>query len=264
MDLGLKDKRALILGSTRGIGRGIADVLAQEGASIAVCGRNADDASKVAEEINGNTGATTRSYGVDLADQESVAALIEACGSDFNGIDVLINNGGGPPPGGVAGVSMETWEAQYRPLFLSQVEIANAFLPGMRDRNWGRILVVASSGTVQPIPHLGISNTLRVALTNWAKTLAGEVAADGVTVNSILPGRIHTARVDSIDVNASKTQNKDVEQIRAESRATIPADRYGTVDEFAKVAAFLVSACASYVTGTVTRVDGGFIRGVDG
>ena len=159
---------------------------------------------------------------------------------------------------------MEVWEAQYRPLFLSQVAIANAFLPGMRERGWGRVLVTASSGTVQPIPHLGISNSLRVALTNWAKTLAGEVAADGVTVNSILPGRIHTARVDSIDVNASKTQNKDIELIRAESRATIPANRYGTVDEFAKVAVFLVSDCASYVTGTVTRVDGGFIRGVDG
>ncbi len=184
--------------------------------------------------------------------------------SDFNGFDIVINNGGGPPPGGVADVATDLWEAQFRPLFLSQVEITNAFLPGMRERGWGRVLVTASSGTVQPIPHLGISNTLRVALTNWAKTLAGEVAADGVTVNSILPGRIHTARVDSIDVNFSKTQNKDIEQIRAESRATIPADRYGTVEEFAKVAVFLVSDCASYVTGTVTRVDGGFIKGVDG
>jgi 3-oxoacyl-[acyl-carrier protein] reductase len=264
LDLGLKDKRALVLGSTRGIGQGIALVLAQEGASVAICGRNADDAAKVAAEIGESTGATARSYGVDLTDKASVAALIDTCGKDFNGFDIVINNGGGPPPGGVADVAMEVWEAQYRPLFLSQVEITNAFLPGMRERGWGRILVTASSGTVQPIPHLGISNTLRVALTNWAKTLAGEVAADGVTVNSILPGRIHTARVDAIDVNASKTQNKDIEQIRAESRATIPANRYGTVDEFAKVAAFLVSDCASYVTGTVTRVDGGFIKGVDG
>ena len=134
----------------------------------------------------------------------------------------------------------------------------------MRERGWGRVLVVASSGTVQPIPHLGISNTLRVALTNWAKSLAAEVAGDGVTVNSILPGRIHTARVDTIDVSAAKTQSKDVELIREESRASIPAGRYGTVEEFANVAAFLLSAPASYVTGTVTRVDGGFIRGVDG
>jgi 3-oxoacyl-[acyl-carrier protein] reductase len=264
LDLGLKDRRALVLGSTSGIGRGIAEILAREGASVAICGRKTDDARKVAVEIAESSGVTARSYGVDLADKASVAAMIDACGTDFGGIDILISNGGGPPPGGVADVAMDVWEAQFRPLFLSQVEIANAFLPGMRERSWGRILVNASSGTVQPIPHLGISNTLRVALTNWAKTLAGEVAADGVTVNSILPGRIQTARVDAIDENAARTRNKDIEQVRAESRAAIPADRYGTVEEFARVAVFLVSDCASYVTGTVTRVDGGYIRGVDG
>jgi 3-oxoacyl-[acyl-carrier protein] reductase len=264
LDLGLKDKRALVLGSTKGIGQGIATLLAQEGANLAVCGRDANDARKVAEEISGNTGAIVRSYSVDLTDQASVVALIESCEADFGGFDIVINNGGGPPPGGVADVAMDVWEAQYRPLFLSQVQITNAFLPGMRERGWGRVLIVASSGTVQPIPHLGISNTLRVALTNWAKSLASEIAADGVTVNTVLPGRIHTARVDRIDVNEAKTGNKDVEQVRAESRATIPANRYGTVEEFANVAAFLVSDCAGYVTGTVTRVDGGFIRGVDG
>jgi 3-oxoacyl-[acyl-carrier protein] reductase len=252
------------LGSTQGIGRGIAKVLAQEGATVAVCGRNADDAAKVAEEIGKSTRGAIRSYGVDLADKASVAALIKACADDFGGIDIVVNNGGGPPPGGVAGVTSELWQAQYRPLFLSQVEITGAFLPGMRERGWGRVLIIASSGTVQPIPHLGISNTLRVALTNWAKSLAGEVAADGVTVNTILPGRIQTARVDAIDVAAAKAQNKDVDQIRAESRAAIPANRYGTVEEIANVATFLVSDCAGYVTGTVTRVDGGYIRGVDG
>lgn len=264
MDLGLKDKRALVLGSTKGIGQGIATLLAQEGAKVAVCGRNADDARKIAEEISENTGASVRSYSVDLTDQASVGALIESCTADFGGFDIVINNGGGPPPGGVADVPMDVWEAQYRPLFLSQVEITNAFLPGMRERGWGRVLIVASSGTVQPIPHLGISNTIRVALTNWAKSLASEIAADGVTVNTVLPGRIHTARVDRIDVNEAKTGNKDVEQVRADSRATIPANRYGSVEEFANVAAFLVSDCAGYVTGTVTRVDGGYIRGVDG
>ena len=126
MDLGLKDKHALVLGSTRGIGRGIAEVLAQEGASVALCGRDPDVAHKVAEEIGGNTGATIRSYGVDLADKAAVAALIAACGNDFDGMDIVVNNGGGPPPGGVTDVTMEVWEAQYRPLFLSQVAITNA------------------------------------------------------------------------------------------------------------------------------------------
>jgi len=264
VDLGLKDKRALVLGSTKGIGQGIASLLAKEGATVAVCGRDANDTKEIAEEISGKTGAVVRSYSVDLTNKASVSSLIDTTGKDFGGFDIVVNNGGGPPPGGVADVAMEVWEAQYRPLFLSQVEITNAFLPGMRERGWGRVLVIASSGTVQPIPHLGISNTLRVALTNWAKSLAAEIASDGVTVNTVLPGRIHTARVDRIDVNEAETGNKDVELVRADSRATIPANRYGSVEEFANVATFLVSDCAGYVTGTVTRVDGGFIRGVDG
>lgn len=264
MDFGLKDKRALVMGSTRGIGRAIAETLAKEGANVAVCGRDPAVAKKTAGEITETTGSTAKFYGVDLADAASVENLTQNCIDDFGGLDIVINNGGGPPPGSVSDVEMVVWEEQYRPMFLSQIEITNAFVPGMKNQGWGRILVIGSSGTVQPIPHLGISNTLRVALTNWAKTLAGEVAADGITVNSILPGRIHTARIDAIDVNAAKTQSKDVEQIRAESRATIPAGRYGTVQEFANVAVFLVSQPASYVTGTVTRVDGGFIRGVDG
>jgi 3-oxoacyl-[acyl-carrier protein] reductase len=264
LDLGLKNKRALVVGSTAGIGRGIAERLAQEGADVAVCGRNEDGAKSLAADIAKSSDVTARAYRLDLTDPGSVKSLIDETTKDFGGFDIVVANGGGPPPGGVANVTLETWEAQFQPMFLSQVEIVNAFLPGMRERGWGRVLVVASSGTVQPIPHLGISNTLRVALTNWAKSLAAEVAGDGVTVNSILPGRIHTARVDTIDVSAAKTQSKDVELIREESRASIPAGRYGTVEEFANVAAFLLSAPASYVTGTVTRVDGGFIRGVDG
>ncbi len=264
MDLGLKNRRALIVGSTAGIGRGIAERLAEEGADVAICGRNVEGAKSLASDIAKSSGVTARAYRVDLTDPASVRSLIDDTTRDFGDFDIVVANGGGPPPGGVAGVTTETWVAQFQPMFLSQVEIARAFLPGMRERGWGRLLVVASSGTVQPIPHLGISNTLRVALTNWAKSLASEVAGDGVTVNSILPGRIDTARVHAIDESAAKSQNKDVEQIREESRASIPAGRYGTVEEFASVAAFLVSSQAGYVTGTVTRVDGGFIRGVDG
>ena len=147
-------------------------------------------------------------------------------------------------------------------MFLSLVDITNAFLPGMRERGWGRVLVTSSSGIVQPIPGLGISNTLRGALLGWAKTLAGEVAADGVTVNTILPGRIHTDRVDQIDAAAAERQGKTVADVVKASLATIPGGRYGTVEEYAAVAAFLVSARASYVTGSVVRVDGGVIRGV--
>ena len=259
MDLGLQGKRALVLGSTRSIGRGIAEVLAAEGAAVAVCGRDVSVAAATAAEL---AGGTTRGYGVDLLDSGSVAALIDAATADFGGMDIVVNNGGGPPPGGVVDVNPEVWAAQFQSMFLSQVEITSAFLPGMRERKWGRILVTSSSGVVQPIPGLGISNTLRGALMGWAKTLASEVAADGVTVNTILPGRIHTDRVDQIDQAAAKRLSKSVPEVVEASRASIPVGRYGTVAEYADMAVFLLSARAGYVTGSVVRVDGGFIRGV--
>ncbi len=250
------------MGSTRGIGRRIAEVLGQEGADVAVCGRDKDGADALAKSISDENGVATHSYQLDLTDPVSVKAMIADIEGDFGALDIIIATGGGPPPGGVAGVSMETWEAQFRPMFLSQVEIVNAFLPGMRERGWGRIVVTSSSGAVQPIPHLGISNTLRASLMLWAKSLALEIAADGVTVNTVLPGRIQTDRVNQIDEAAAKAQGKDVEQIKVESRATIPMKRYGSADEYARMAVFLASEGASYVTGTIIPVDGGFIKGI--
>jgi len=262
VDLGLTGKRALVLGGSRGLGKGIAEQLTAEGADVAICGRDGAAMQAQAADLAAQTGRTVRGYALDLADVSSVATLIESVRNDFNEIDIVINNGGGPPPRKIADVGTEGWEQQFRPMVVSQLEIANAFLAGMRDRGWGRILVISSSGAVQPIPGLGISNTLRGSLIGWAKTLSTEVAADGVTVNAIMPGRIHTDRVDSIDANASKNQGVPVEDIVKASHATIPAGRYGTAEEFSKVACFLVSDCAGYVTGSAIRVDGGYIRSV--
>jgi 3-oxoacyl-[acyl-carrier protein] reductase len=262
VDLGINGKRALVLGASRGLGQGIAEQLAAEGADVALCGRDGDAMKIQAADLSERTNRTARGYQVDLADAAAVSTLISDITNDFGGIDIVINNGGGPPPGPIAGVDLDVVEKQFRPVVLSQLEIANAFLPGMRERGWGRILIISSSGAVQPIPGLGISNTLRSSLIGWAKTLSTEVAKDGVTVNAIMPGRIHTDRVDSIDANASKIQGVPVEEIVKASHATIPAGRYGSVDEFSKVAAFLVSDCAGYVTGGSIRVDGGYIRSI--
>ena len=257
MDLGLKDKRALVMGSTRGMGKGIAERLAQEGATVAVCGRNLADAEIVAVDIAG-----ARAYSLDLSDAGSVDALIQSLEADFGGLDIVVCNGGGPPPGNISDVAPEVWTAQFQPMFVNQLKIVNAFLPGMKERRWGRVLVISSSGIVQPIPNLGISNTIRASLVGWAKTLSSEVAAEGVTVNTIAPGRIHTDRVNQIDAAAAKKQNKPVEEIVRASHATIPAGRYGTVAEFADTAVYLLSDNASYITGSVVKVDGGMIRGV--
>ncbi|MBK17620.1 MAG: 3-oxoacyl-ACP reductase [Rhodospirillaceae bacterium] len=262
MDLGLTDKRALILGGSRGLGQGIAEQLAAEGANVALCGRDGAAMQTQAEELANRTSIKAKGYRLDLTEASSVADLITSVTEEFGGIDIVVNNGGGPPPGAIAAANPEVIEQQFRPVVLSQIEIANAFLPGMRERGWGRILIISSSGAAQPIPNLGISNTLRASLIGWAKTLSTEIAKDGVTVNAIMPGRIHTDRVDQIDANASKAQGIPVEDVVKASHATIPAGRYGTVDEFAKVAAFLVSDCAGYVTGGTIRVDGGYIRSI--
>ncbi len=145
---------------------------------------------------------------------------------------------------------------------LSLFDVAGAFLPGMRERGWGRILVTASSGSVQPIANLGVSNVLRAGLATWVKTLSIELGGDGVTVNQIQPGRIHTERVDDLDRSASERLGKSVDEIAAAARATIPLGRYGTVAEYAAAAVFLMSGPASYITGTTLRVDGGFIKAV--
>jgi 3-oxoacyl-[acyl-carrier protein] reductase len=262
MDLGLKDRRAVVLGSTRGLGRGIAEFLAAEGAALAICGRTEGDARAVADGLKAAGAADAHGFGVDLGDAGSVAAFCDAVEQRLGGADILILNGGGPPPGTAADIASEQWTRHFQSMFLCHCQIAGRFLPGMRERGWGRILVCSSSGTIQPIPALAMSNTYRAGLIAWAKTLSNEVAADGVTVNTILPGRIKTERLDEIDAATAKRLGESVEDVVAASRTTIPAGRYGTVAEYAAMAVFLVSAQASYVTGSVVRVDGGFIRAV--
>lgn len=257
MDLGLKGRTAIVMGSTRGMGCGIARGLSREGARVAVCGRKHEDAAGVAATLDDAKG-----YALDLSDAKSADALVGAVGKDFGTVDIVVCNGGGPPPGDVAAVGFDVWTAQFQTMFVNQLRIVNAFLPGMRQRKWGRILVVSSSGIQQPIPNLGISNALRAAQLGWAKTLSSEVAKDGVTVNTVVPGRIHTERVEQIDAAAADKQGKPIEDIVRASQAQIPAGRYGTVEEFADTAVYLLSANASYVTGGVIRVDGGYIRGV--
>jgi 3-oxoacyl-[acyl-carrier protein] reductase len=257
VDLGLEGKRALVMGSTRGMGRGIAERLSSEGARVAVCGRKIADAEEVAAGLNDG-----KAYSLDLSDNASVAALIADVSANFGGLDIVVCNGGGPPPGNIADVAAETWVTQFQSMFVNQLSIVNAFLPDMRARGWGRIVVVSSSGIVQPIPNLGISNAIRASQVGWAKTLSTEVAADGVTVNTVAPGRIHTDRVNQIDAANAAKQGKPVEEITRASHATIPMGRYGTVAEFADTAVYLMSDNAAYITGSVIKVDGGMIRGV--
>ncbi|ANF58869.1 SDR family oxidoreductase [Halotalea alkalilenta] len=261
MELGLTGKRALVLGASRGLGRGIALALAAEGASVMIVGRNAERLEQVINEGQGLPGELIAET-CDLAAAGAARTLADAARRRLGGVDVLVLNGGGPPPGPISAVDESAWRTHFDAMVTPLIGLTHELLPEMRDRGFGRVLLLASSGVRQPIPQLGISNTLRAGLAAWAKTLSLEVAADGVTVNLLLPGRIATERVAALDAAAAKREGVDVETIAARSRQTIPVGRYGNVEEFAAMAAFLASPLASYVTGAQIPIDGGLIKGL--
>ncbi len=261
MKLGLENRKALVLGASKGLGAAIAVALANEGAEVFGASRSVDQIKALNGSLEpGATGRIT-ALSLDLTDKASRDALVQQVLAQ-GGVDILINNTGGPAPGEARSTGSEAWSSGFEAMVLSIIEITGALLPKMVERKWGRIVTLTSSGVESPIPRLAISNGLRQAVLGWSKTLASEVAADGITVNIIVTGRVHTDRVDQLDEAAAKRQNMSIEDVRKASLATIPAGRYGKPEELADVVAFLASERASYITGAKIRVDGGMIRSV--
>ncbi len=253
MKLGLEGKRAVVLGASKGLGAAVAKALAAEGASVTGGARTVDAIEALGPGIRGRA--------LDLSDPASVEAFTAGVVAD-GGADILVNNSGGPPPGEASALPAHDYARSFSTMAAPLIAITNALLPGMRAKKWGRIVTLTSSGVEAPIPRLALSNSIRQALVGWSKTLAGEVAADGVTANIIVQGRIHTDRVDELDAAAAKRLGKSIDEVRAQSIAQIPAGRYGRPEELADVVTFLVSERASYVTGSLIRVDGGMLKSV--
>ena len=240
MDLQLEGKRALVLGASKGLGRAIAEALRGEGAAVMTVARS---------------GAVD--IAADLDDPAAPQAIIAAVRAGGAAPDILVLNSGGPPLGGAASTAPADFAAVLPRMFNAQLALAQEFLPEMRTRGFGRILAVASTSLVAPMPGLVLSNAVRAMLASWCKTLAAEVAADGVTVNLLLPGQIATDRLAELHAGRAAAMGIDTDKVRAAAIAAIPAGRLGRPEEFGDIAAFLASPRAAFITGSAIRVDGG-------
>jgi 3-oxoacyl-[acyl-carrier protein] reductase len=255
MDTGLKGRTAVVPGASSGLGLAVARALAAEGANVVLGGRRGDLVRSEAEKLPSAVGVE-----IDLTDPGATDALVGAALDHFGPIDVLVLNGGGPPPGLAVDFTPEQLADAVALLVQPHQRLVRSVLPGMRGRGFGRIVAIGSSGVQAPLERLVASNAARAALAGYLKTLATEVAADGVTVNMVLPGRIATDRTISLDKATAERTGTTPDEARARSESTIPAGRYGTPDEFAAVVTFVASAAASYVTGEQIRCDGGLVR----
>lgn len=262
MDLRLNDKRALVMGGGAGLGRAVAVSLAAEGAHVVVAGRTQEKLDDAVEEITA-AGGKASALVWDLSQLDQIEAKAAHAASQLGGpIQILFNNGGGPAPGTAHGQSADAWQTQFQNMVLSIIRLTDAVLPGMLEQGWGRVITNASSGVVIPIPNLAMSNTLRSALVGWSKTLANEVAAKGVTVNMVLPGRVYTDRIAFLDNARAGREGISLDEVEKKSKATIPVGRYGRPEEYGDFVAFLASERASYITGSMHRIDGGAILNI--
>jgi 3-oxoacyl-[acyl-carrier protein] reductase len=262
MDLGLRGKVALVAASSQGLGRAIAEELAREGASLVMCARSEPALLEARAAIAKAQAVPVTAVVADLSRVEDAQRVVEAGRREHGRIDVLVTNTGGPHAGTFASLGPEAWEAAVHLLLRSAVELARAVLPGMQERRWGRIVNVTSVAVKQPIDGLILSNSIRAAVTGMARTLAAEVAAQGITVNNVMPGYTRTDRLVELAESMAKAEGRTPAEIAARWEALTPARRLGEPRELAALVAFLASERASYITGQSIAVDGGYIRGL--
>jgi 3-oxoacyl-[acyl-carrier protein] reductase len=262
MDYGIRGKVALVAASSRGLGRASAEALAAEGVELVMCARGEDGLQSAADDIRGAWGIRVEAVAADVATPEGIASVLAAAERAFGRVDILVTNGGGPPAGPFESHAPEAWDAAVRANLTSVVELVRGVLPGMRERRWGRIVNVTSIAVKQPVDNLILSNSVRAAVTGFARTLANEVAPHGITVNNVMPGYTRTARVEELATRTAELKGTAREAAFAAWEQQIPMGRLGEPAEFGAMVAFLCSAHASYTTGASIPVDGGWIRGL--
>jgi len=262
MEMGLKDKAACVTGASRGLGLAVAEGLAAEGCKLALCARSAEGLAAAAKSIQEKYQVEVHARPVDLAQSGEAGRFAEEVCKHFNGVDILVTNAGGPPAGRFEDFSEADWRRAVELTLLPAQALARAMLPGMRQKGWGRIVNLTSVSVKQPLAGLILSNSIRAAVVGWAKTLADEVAADGITVNNVCPGWVLTERVDALLDHQAKAQGISREKALAKIVSGIPMGRLGEPHELADLVVFLASRRASYITGVSYLIDGGLHRGM--
>ena len=262
MDLGLRGKVALVTAASRGLGRATAEALASEGASLVICARGADALEEARNAIANRAGVDVDMVVADVSTADGIASVWQHTQDRFGQVDVLVTNAGGPPSGPFESHGWSVWQRSVELTLRSAVELARLVLPGMKARHWGRILNITSIAVKQPVDGLILSNSIRAAVTGFARTLANEVAPYGVTVNNLMPGFTRTDRVEQLNADTATREGITTAEVARRIEAQIPMRRLGEPNEFAALAAFLASEQAAYITGQSIAVDGGWIRSV--
>ncbi len=253
MDLGIAGKRALVCASSKGLGRGCAEALAEAGVHLVLNARGAEALEATAAEIREAYGVEVTAVAADIATEEGRAKVLEAAGE----VDILVNNAGGPPPGMWHDWTRDDFIAALDANMLAPIALMTALMPKMIDRGWGRVVNITSQSVKAPIPQLGLSNSARTGLTGYVAGTARQVAPHGVIVNNLLPGIHDTARAEALDGGVSKSEGISMDEAREKRQATIPARRYGTPEEFGKMCAYLCSQHSGFIVGQNILIDGG-------
>jgi 3-oxoacyl-[acyl-carrier protein] reductase len=262
MELGLKGRPALVAAASRGLGKACATALAAEGASVAICGRDAGALEAARDEIAEATGSTVVAIPADVSREEDVLRFVREGADALGGCQILVTNAGGPPAGRFEEMGDQEFRDALESLFFSTMRMAREAIPRMREAGYGRIVVISSTAVKQPIPNLILSNAVRTAVAGWAKTVSDEVARDGITVNAVLPGRVMTDRVRWLIERQAEASGRSVEEERRAQEEALPVGRFGEPSDVGDLVAYLASERASYLTGCSIQVDGGLYRGL--